>query len=258
MTKTILLADDSVTIQKVVELTFMDEDYRVVAVGNGEEALARLPEAIPDLVIADVHMPGASGYEVCRRAKEQSPGVPVLLLVGTFEPFDEGQARASGADAHLKKPFDSQELLRLVDNLLARAAAAPPPAAAPAAPNPLEEDSTQELRQTGGGVRVVAPASAPLWPEEGGAGEAPASALPAGAVAATTPLPTIAPPAASEPPNGVVGRLSDEDVDRVARRVVEILSERIVREVAWEVIPDLAEVVIKDRLRELEAEVEQA
>jgi CheY-like chemotaxis protein len=125
MARTILLADDSVTIQKVVELTFMDEDYEVVAVGNGDEAIAKLDEVSPDLVIADVHMPGASGYEVCRAAKERNPDLPVMLLVGTFEAFQADDAQAAGADAHLKKPFDSQELLRRVEDLLGAVAEAP-------------------------------------------------------------------------------------------------------------------------------------
>jgi CheY-like chemotaxis protein len=97
MKRRILLADDSVTIQKVIELTFMDEDYEVRAVSNGDDAVKLLPELKPDFVIADVHMPGANGYEVCRRSKALRPDVPVLLLVGTFEPFDEAQARAAGA-----------------------------------------------------------------------------------------------------------------------------------------------------------------
>src|SRR3954463_13017557 len=119
MKRRILLADDSVTIQKVIELTFMDEDFEVRAVSNGDEALALLSEVKPDFVIADVHMPGANGYEVCRKSKQLRISVPVLLLVGTFEPFDENEARAAGADSFLKKPFDSQELLQRVQELLA-------------------------------------------------------------------------------------------------------------------------------------------
>ena len=118
MSKTILLADDSLTIQKVVELTFMEEDFDVVSVSDGDHALAKLGEVTPALVIADVHMPGASGYEVCRQVKTAHPGVPVLLLVGTFEVFDEEEAQTAGADAHLKKPFDSQELLQMVEGLV--------------------------------------------------------------------------------------------------------------------------------------------
>src|SRR5215212_8172784 len=71
------------------------DDVLVRAVSNGDEAVAALAQADPDFVIADVHMPGANGYEVCRRSKQRRPGVPVLLLVGTFEPFDEGQARSA-------------------------------------------------------------------------------------------------------------------------------------------------------------------
>jgi len=121
MSRTILLADDSVTIQKVIELTFMDEDYEVVAVGNGDDAIEKLDEITPDFVIADVHMPGANGYDVAKHSKSLRPEVPVLLLVGTFEPFDEEQAEKCGCDAYLKKPFDSQELQRLVEELSAEA-----------------------------------------------------------------------------------------------------------------------------------------
>lgn len=263
MSKTIVLADDSVTIQKVVELTFMDEDYRVVAFGNGDEALSNLYGLSPDVVIADVHMPGASGYEVCRRVKASRPGVPVLLLVGTFEPFDEQQAKAAGADASLKKPFDSQELLRLVRRLLETAAAtetAPTPAAAepvdaePVAATPafIPTGRSMDDEPTG----VIEPIPAPAVEI---AATAPQPVRPSSTAAeATIGAPGLAAvvPAAGVGGNGRGPALSDEEIDRIARRVVEILSERILREVAWEVVPDLAEVVIKDRLRELESQVE--
>src|SRR6202035_2594878 len=168
MSRRILLADDSVTIQKVIELTFMDEDFEVNAVSNGDEALAKLDSLQPDLVIADVHMPGANGYEVCRRAKERRPGVPVLLLVGTFEPFDEAQSRAAGADSFLKKPFDSQELLQVVQQLLAHldegaAAAAPASAPAPAAAAPTAPPTPAAAAP--GGSRPGRPARRPAASE---------------------------------------------------------------------------------------------
>jgi CheY-like chemotaxis protein len=83
MRRTILLADDSVTIRKIVELTFGDSDIRVESVGSGREALERLRDLRPDLVLADVVMPGPSGYEVCRAVKASERPVPVRLLAGT-------------------------------------------------------------------------------------------------------------------------------------------------------------------------------
>ncbi|HSN89277.1 MAG TPA: response regulator, partial [Thermoanaerobaculia bacterium] len=398
-----------------------DEDYEVRAVSNGDEAVAALAQADPDFVIADVHMPGANGYEVCRRSKQRRPDVPVLLLVGTFEPFDEGQARSAGADSFLKKPFDSQELLQRVEELLAASAPAapaapalsaleptpvfsePPPAlsaldaelpplggyeppasfepagpglsefsaepswgnfeleAEPEAPPsftaPAEEPydrepsfalepepsfapppeepvftmdddvSTFNLRDEpvsapeelgldepndpfasqlseplpepaaapgpapfSAGfswsepavepavepVVETAPAAPQTWelpsPEPASAPslswEEPAPAAPepwspppvaaaapvvaaAAVVAEVLPSPVPAPAAS----NGG-GRLGDEDVDRIARRVVELLGDKAVRDIAWEVIPDLAEVIIRARLRELESQVD--
>ena len=111
MPRTILLADDSLTIRKVVELTFGDTDIRVETVGSGREAIERLDVLRPDLVLADVVMPGPSGYDVCRAVKSSGRPVPVLLLAGTFEAFDPEEARACGADGHMTKPFDSKTLV---------------------------------------------------------------------------------------------------------------------------------------------------
>ncbi|HEX8564825.1 MAG TPA: response regulator [Pyrinomonadaceae bacterium] len=117
----LLLADDSITIQKVINLTFADEGISVTSVGNGLTAVERLLEVAPDLVLADVHMPGLSGYEVCERIR-QTPGfenIPVMLLVGSFEPFDEAEARRVGADDFLTKPFQSiKQLVSKVHSLL--------------------------------------------------------------------------------------------------------------------------------------------
>lgn len=340
MSKTILLADDSVTIQKVIELTFMDQDCEVIAVSTGDEAVQRLDQMAPDLVIADVHMPGANGYEVARRSKEQHPNVPVLLLVGTFEPFDEGEMASSGADSHLKKPFDSQELLQLVERLMESAEAAggsddaepeaeepeppapsgptPVPAAPPRPPQPpvssaetVRLDSLQEADLRAAAASTGAPAEAPAggapgagrdptWEnldleavEEEPAPKSTEVAAPADATPLSerepegTPFrlseldsegfslepdeqeeeePEVAAPAAGEPagtaepadeeaPVAATG-LSDEDIERIARRVAELVGERAVKEVAWEIIPDLAEVMIRDRIQQLESQVE--
>jgi CheY-like chemotaxis protein len=188
MSRRILLADDSVTIQKVIELTFMDDDYEVRAVGNGDEALAMLTALTVDFVIADVHMPGASGYEVCRRSKQLRPEVPVLLLVGTFEPFDEAQAHASGADSYLKKPFDSQELLGRVHELLGPAAtpAGGAPEGAGAHPEGTSAAAAPPAVGAAGGVAAAEPASTPSAPASAEAAVHPA-------IAGTTTLATATP-----------------------------------------------------------------
>ena len=134
MGKKILLADDSITIQKVIELTFSDEDFEVVTVGNGRLALEKLSDVRPDIVLCDIIMPEKDGYEVCEQIKKNPAfsHVPVLLLTGAFEPFDQERAARAGYDGSLAKPFEPETLIAKVRDLLARApqkaqVAAPPP-----------------------------------------------------------------------------------------------------------------------------------
>lgn len=126
MSKKILLADDSITIQKVISITFASEDYDLIIVGDGDAAAAKVKEVKPDLVIADVAMPGKNGYEVCELIKKEQGlrHIPVLLLSGTFEPLNEKEAKRVKADDHIVKPFESQELIEKVKNLLAMTPAA--------------------------------------------------------------------------------------------------------------------------------------
>jgi CheY-like chemotaxis protein len=117
----LLLADDSITIQKVVNLTFADEGLEVTTVSNGDLAVEKIEDMTPDIVLADVHMPGLNGYEVCEYVKrnERFRHIPVMLLVGSFEPFNEAEARRVGADDYLTKPFQSiRQLVSKVGSLL--------------------------------------------------------------------------------------------------------------------------------------------
>jgi CheY-like chemotaxis protein len=138
MGKKILLADDSITIQKVIELTFSDEDFEVVTVGNGRLAVEKVQDVHPDLVLCDIIMPEKDGYEVCDFIKK-TPSlshIPVLLLTGAFEPFDQDRATRVGCDGFLAKPFEPQTLIAKVKDLLNQAATrtmAPPRAAVAAA-----------------------------------------------------------------------------------------------------------------------------
>ena len=415
MPKKILLADDSLTIQKVVELTFSDSEYDLVCVGNGMRALEKVRESRPDLILADVVMPEKNGYEVCEAIKgdPQTARIPVILLTGTFEPFDRQRADRIGADAIVSKPFDSQQLLRQVEALLSNTTMVSPEISAaatmalplpmpqeiavggPTAPpgrgedaepfdagfapddftgsiriptgDPFEEeferadaDSAAAVFEKAEGGRGTAPApnvppapaspfgveeeeeiGGPSWlgeePERPGGAERPhwvSSPMPPApplfespaeaptaeirpgdfdlrpketvqeidadaaevlfdvpapvrepepASIATPPEPPAAAAAAPEPashphePHELealaqtssipelaqmltsVSRsadLSDADLDRLAARIVEKLSDRVIREIAWEVIPDMAEIVIKQRIKELEAGLE--
>lgn len=129
MPKTLLLADDSVVIQKLVGLSFANEDVQLVTTDNGDDAIGKARECRPDIVLADVVMPGRSGYEVCEAIKSdpELAHVPVILLTGTFEAFDESRARAAGSNGHITKPFEAQALVDRVNELLSAA----PPAATP-------------------------------------------------------------------------------------------------------------------------------
>jgi len=125
----LLLADDSVTIQRVIELTFADEDVAVTAVGDGRQAIDRLRTDRPDIVLADVGMPERDGYEVASFIKNdpQLAHIPVILLTGAFEPLDEERARSVGCDGVLVKPFEPQMVINRVKELLtSRRPAAPP------------------------------------------------------------------------------------------------------------------------------------
>ena len=146
----LLLADDSVTIQRVIELTFADEDIDVIAVGDGKLAIERVRSERPDIVLADVGMPEFDGYEVSKFVKT-TPGfahIPVLLLTGAFEPIDESRARAAGCDGVLVKPFEPQLVIHRVKDLISgtRRPAAPPASTASTLP-------------------AVAPAPAPARPQ---------------------------------------------------------------------------------------------
>src|SRR6478672_3708436 len=120
--QTLLLADDSVTIQRVIELTFADEDVDVVAVSDGDAAIAVLDASPPpDIVLADIGMPGRNGYEVARYVKHtpRLAHIPVVLLTGAFEPVDQAKATEVGCDGVLAKPFEPQLVIGRVKELLA-------------------------------------------------------------------------------------------------------------------------------------------
>ena len=156
MSRILFLADDSVTIQRVVELTFAHEDIRVVSVSDGRKAVQWLESEKPDIVLLDVELPELSGFDVAARVRK-SPRlrhVPILLLAGAFETVDEERARTVGTDGVIKKPFEPEQLVARVKELLSMAS--------PSRPEPTR---TGGLRQapgvgTAGPELVASPAGA--------------------------------------------------------------------------------------------------
>jgi CheY-like chemotaxis protein len=138
----ILLADDSPHAQRMGERILREEGYEVVSLTDGETAMVRLGDVDPDLVIADVFLPGRSGFELCRHIKTNQRHVRVILTAGLLEPFDEEEARRAGCDAILKKPFEASVVMetirplvhdaQLARGLFAEAIAAAQPALEPA------------------------------------------------------------------------------------------------------------------------------
>jgi CheY-like chemotaxis protein len=135
----ILLADDSITIQKVVGIIFGGEEYSLTVVDNGKAAVEKAQEINPDVLLIDALMPGMSGYEVCEavRAIPSLADKPIILLTGTFEKFDEEKAKSCGADDSMAKPFESQQIITKVKEMLelgsSRTSAPAPATATPAA-----------------------------------------------------------------------------------------------------------------------------
>jgi CheY-like chemotaxis protein len=177
MAHKLLLADDSVTIQRVIELTFADEDVALTAVGDGRQAIEKIEADPPDIVLADVGMPEKDGYEVAAFIKNNPryAHIPVLLLTGAFEPVDEERARAVGCDGVLAKPFEPQMVITRVKELLAgasrssfRAPVAEAPEPGPAAVPFTLPDTPFDLPGQMGEVDVVSALEQYSAPAESG------------------------------------------------------------------------------------------
>jgi CheY-like chemotaxis protein len=212
MSTTILLADDSITIQKVVGIIFANEEFDLVVVDNGSAALEKARDIHPAVMLVDALMPGKSGYEVCEEVRRDPilANTPLLLLVGAFEPFDEDRARTSGADDFITKPFESQNLIdkvkMLVELAATRTAAAPAPVEEPhpeVAPH-LEDVALQPVGTSAGladSFRSFVHLGAETVPEQETVGAA---------VTVSSPEP-VAPPVAEPEPQSVI-LLSSVDI----------------------------------------------
>ena len=210
MPKQILLVEDSVTMQKVVQIAFAKEDYQIIAVSSADEALARLREARPDAMVIDAGLTGKNGYDLATAARGEANGkdVPVLLLTSNFNPYDEARGQRSGVNANLVKPFDTQSVIDKVSALIkggvtatVAAPTASPPVAKPQTPvqpvvqaPPPAVQAAPPVQQLGNAsLRPPAPTPAPAAkPKE-------SAAAPVVMAPVTPPAQTVRPePSASE------------------------------------------------------------
>ena len=254
MTLKIFVADDSVTIQRIVSLAFSAEDALIDAATDGEAALDAIRALRPDIVLADVCMPGRNGYELCAAVKQDPnlAGTPVVLLVGAFEPYDEAEAARVRSDGRLTKPFDTEELIQTVHAL----------AAGGGAGTDVEEKTgaAEEEQTAQGGPRFARGfATERMWNSFTGPGRI-LDLLDV----EDRPWAGAAPEAARETVSGgsapkAEGRrgqdagsapIPEDVLDAIVDRVVRRMSADVVREVAWEVVPELSEIIIRRTLEE--------
>jgi len=151
----ILLADDSPHAQRMGERILREEGFEVVSLTNGETAILRFADVDPDLLIADVFLPGRNGFELCRHVKSLHRHVRVILTAGLLEQFDENEARRAGCDAILKKPFEASLVMQTIRPLIAEARMA----------RGLFAEAIAEAAIVPSPAPAVAPAPAPPDPE---------------------------------------------------------------------------------------------
>ncbi len=174
--KTILFADNSVTMRTVMEKTFTSEAYDVTVVPSGEAAVKTAQEMNPDIIIADAGMAGVTGYDVCKSIREDSSltSTPVIIMSGVSSPYDESRGTEVGVDEYVKKPFDTTQLIEKVGQLIEEAAASPPPSKPSEPPLPQKEKVTKPKPPVRLSTPVpiapkpepIAPKPAPVRPEK--------------------------------------------------------------------------------------------
>jgi CheY-like chemotaxis protein len=259
MTIKILVADDSVTIHKIVRLAFSAEDVVVEAVSSGDAALDFMNTYKPDIVLADVNMPGCNGYEVCARIKEdaQFSHIPVILLVGTFEAFDEAEASRVRCDKHLTKPFDTEELIQTVYSLteypemFQKIDIVGAPTVEDTSTNDAKVINHTPTAESSKHLSVRGDIDPHIWDSFVGS-ERVLDLFDAPSISKLRPAKTDVSKtlggAKASLPKG--GQISEDFLESVADRVVRRMSSDIIREVAWEVVPELSEDIIRRTIKE--------
>lgn len=256
MTLKLLIADDSATIQKVVRLAFEETDTLIESVTHGDEVGEVLNSFRPNVVLADISMPGMNGYQICALVKEnpEFSDVPVVLLVGTFEKFDESEADRVHYDARLTKPFDPSELVNVVLHTLVGKNAENVDGASGAEASPNVDATLSGTRGQEVALKrmhisrrcfdsfVGGSAVLDLFTNE----SAKTGVRQPDRIRLSSALERVE-KAASQ----ITAEMMTEDaLEAIVQRVVRKMSADVVSEIAWEIVPELSEVMIRRSLEE--------
>jgi len=285
--KTLLAVDDSATMRKVIEITFVGEDFNVLTASDRGGLLAKLTEN-PSAVVIDTTLEGDDGYAICKEVRQRAPRAAVVLLASRYTPYDAARGRDAGADDYIDKPFDTQQLIDKVKKAIGvreasapaeappRAEApyrqpapvapsppappvAPPPAPPPAAaavtaarppyqPGPAPQRSGTLMFSVDGPAVPPAPGAAPAPP-------APPPPRPAPPIAAKPAAPAPAAHAVAAQANGQLApKLAQMGLTPAQVEGVLALSREVIEQVVWEVVPQLAETLIKEEIARLTKE----
>ncbi|HTV00096.1 MAG TPA: response regulator [Luteitalea sp.] len=286
MSHTLLLADDSVTVQRVIELTFADEGFKVVSFSDGDEVVGYLGAGhAPDVILADTTMPARDGYDVAAWVRGQTSlaQVPVVLMTGAFEPIDDQRALACRADAVLVKPFEPQQVVSLVKRMLGGERGESLGEFAPPRPGgtvtagegvvalapdvdtyATRLDQHLAARQGRTTLSRVEPAAAAAPVERAIEAEATTSPEPAGSASPSSTPPSLATAFSAmlaeergeaTPASKVPSTPSEAFIDEVARRVAQRLTDQVLREVVSARVLDVAERLITEEIERIKAGV---
>jgi len=287
--KTLIAVDDSATMRKVIEITFVGEDFNVHTSSDRSGLLAKLSEN-PSAVVIDTTLEGDDGYAICKEVRSKAPRAAIVLMASRYTPYDQARGKDAGADDYVDKPFDTQQLIDKVKKAIgaresagpAVAAAAPAPAPqpappppapapmprlsqeqspapAPAAPKPYQPGPAPQRSGTlmfavDGPAVPPAPGAAPAPPKP--AMPAPIAAKPAPAPPAPAPPPVVAAaaPIAAATNGQLAPKLAQLGLSASQIESVLALSREVVEQVVWEVVPQLAEAIIKEEIARLTKE----
>jgi CheY-like chemotaxis protein len=245
----ILVADDSVTMRRILELTFAGEDATVTSVDGGDAAIAKASDITPDIVLVDASM-STDGYRVASaiKATHGLERTAVIVLASQKHPYDEAKGRAAGVDDHVVKPFDTQHVIDKVKRVMAQPRAAARPAAQQA---PAAAQQGRMAARPGG---TIAFERAPVQQPPASAAAAPAARpAPPAPVQQARPQAAAAPAvaAATSGSGDLAQRLDGLGLTPDQVQGVLALSREVIEKVVWEVVPDLAEAMIREEIRRL-------